>query len=259
MEKNKPVLLKELTETGFYCAINDNERYHIFEVLNNTDEEYLKETPEQTLLIDEWIYDYTDYDDRKVYGTSGNLVATCNDISTCEVYKIEDTKYKIFGNVGQFLIEDKPTYKEQLSRKTQECEEYKLQLTSLGYADAICALEIDLEHKTQECENWKETARQYVKNEEYYRNQVDQLKAENEKYKKEIMVLRKNYNEEDCTETCPNVQVYERELKQAEQKLKQIEKLCIKNSNKSSFCNGVENKDIQKLAIRILKIIDEVK
>ena len=45
---------------------------------------------------------------------------------------------------------------------------------------------------------------------------------------------------------------------QAEQKLKQIEKLCIKNSTKSSFCNGIENKDMQKLAIRILQI-NEVK
>ena len=46
---------------------------------------------------------------------------------------------------------------------------------------------------------------------------------------------------------------------QAEQKLKQIEKLCIKNSTKSSFCNGIENKDMQKLAIRILQIVSEVK
>lgn len=48
------------------------------------------------------------------------------------------------------------------------------------------------------------------------------------------------------------------EKEQAEQKLERIEKLCIKSSSKSSFCNGVENKDMQKLAIRILQIIDEV-
>ena len=46
---------------------------------------------------------------------------------------------------------------------------------------------------------------------------------------------------------------------QAEQKFKQIEKLCIKKSTISSFCNGIENKDMQKLAIRILQIISEVK
>lgn len=138
MTENKPIMLKEVTETGFYCAVDDNERYYIFEVLNNTDEEWLKENPEQTLLIDEWIYDYTDYDDRKVYGTSGNLVATCNDISTCKVYKIEDTKYKIFGKCGQFLIEDKPTYKEQLAREKQKLGKIKEILKI--HKDSKCAI-----------------------------------------------------------------------------------------------------------------------
>lgn len=62
---------------------------------------------------------------------------------------------------------------------------------------------------------------------------------------------------------CENLQQQLDQLKvakeQAEQKLKQIEKLCIKNSTKSSFCNGIENKDMQKFAIRILQIISEVK
>lgn len=51
----------------------------------------------------------------------------------------------MYGDVAKIITE----YAE---RKEQECEELKSQLTSLGYADAICALEIDLEHKTQECE-----------------------------------------------------------------------------------------------------------
>lgn len=121
---DKQIIIKEITECGFYCSKDDTERLYIYEVIKNTDEEWLKENPEATLLIDEWLYDYTDYDDRKVYGTSGNLIDVC-DASTCEVYKIEDTKYKIYGNCGQFLIEDKPTYKEQLKRKEQECEELK--------------------------------------------------------------------------------------------------------------------------------------
>ena len=50
---------------------------------------------------------------------------TGKDTSTCKVYKIKDTKYKIYGNCGQYLIEDKPTYKEQFKAKEQECEELK--------------------------------------------------------------------------------------------------------------------------------------
>ena len=122
---DKQIIIKEITECGFYCSKDDTERLYIYEVIKNTDEEWLKENPEATLLIDEWIYDYTDYDDRKVYCASGNLIAVCNDSSNCKVYKIEDTKYKIYGNCGQFLIEDKPTYKEQLKRKEQECDQFK--------------------------------------------------------------------------------------------------------------------------------------
>lgn len=128
---DKQIIIKEITECGFYCSKDDVERLYIYEVIKNTDEEWLKENPEATLLIDEWIYDYTDYDDRKVYNTGGNLTVVCNDSAKCKVYKIEDTKYKICGNYGQFLIEDKPTYKEQLKRKEQECEELKKYLNQI--------------------------------------------------------------------------------------------------------------------------------
>ena len=39
------------------------------------------------------------------------------------------------------------------------------------------------------------------------------------------------------------------------ERLDKIQQLCNKASSKSTFCNGVENKDMQKLAIKILKII----
>lgn len=125
MTDKEQIMINEINETGFYCAVDDTERLYIYEVINNTDEGWLKENPDATLLIDEWIYDYTDNDDRKIYSTSGNLVALCFEKSTCEVIKITDTAYKIYGGFGQYLIEDKPTYKEQLIRKTQECEELK--------------------------------------------------------------------------------------------------------------------------------------
>ena len=39
------------------------------------------------------------------------------------------------------------------------------------------------------------------------------------------------------------------------QRLDKIQWYCNKASSKSTFCNGVENKDMQKLAIKILNII----
>ena len=39
------------------------------------------------------------------------------------------------------------------------------------------------------------------------------------------------------------------------EQLDKIKEICEKASTKSTFCNGVENKDMQKLAIKILNII----
>lgn len=121
--------LNEITKTGFYCVVDDTERSYIFEVLNNTDKNWLKENPKATLLIDEWIYDYTDYDDRKVYSTSGNLVSLCFETSNAQVYRIEDTKYKIYGNAGLYLIEDKPTYKELFQAEREKVKELEQKLS----------------------------------------------------------------------------------------------------------------------------------
>lgn len=142
MTDKAQIFLKDINETGFYCAVDDTERLYIYEVINNVSQEWIKKDPKAKLLIDQWIYDYTDYDDRKVYGTSGNLEATYCNICTNKVYKIEDTKFKIFGNCGQFLMEDKPTYKEQLSRKTAECEKYE---------QALNAIEEHFEYRCKHC------------------------------------------------------------------------------------------------------------
>ena len=47
-----------------------------------------------------------------------------------------------------------------------------------------------------------------------YKTEAAQLRAELEDYKKEIMLLRNGYDEEDCTRTCPNLQLLERENKE---------------------------------------------
>lgn len=112
--------LNEITETGFYYQPEDTDRTYIYELIKNTDEEWLKDNPEQKFLIDEWLFDYTDHDDKVHYGTAGNLIAVEN-ASPVEVVKITDKKYKVEGRYGECLIEDKPTYKEKLDKIQKIC------------------------------------------------------------------------------------------------------------------------------------------
>ena len=72
-------------------------------------------------------------------------------------------------NIINHLAEHNIKLQQQLKAKEQECEGLKLQLTSLSYADAMCALEIDLEHKTQECKELKKQLTDFM-NGEYCAN-----------------------------------------------------------------------------------------
>ena len=130
--------LNEIIETGYYTRELDTERETIFEVIENTDEVWLKEAPEQTLLIDEWTYEYTDEDGRKhyeIYG--GNLVSVVN-AEPFDVVKITDTKYTMDVSDptiaskcnGTSMMEDKPTRLEiaeqqldQLKEKNEKLEQ----------------------------------------------------------------------------------------------------------------------------------------
>lgn len=129
--------LNEITEIGFYTGELDNKREIIYEVIENTDEEWLKEIPEQKLLIDEWTYEYTDEDNRKhyeIYG--GNLVAVVN-AEPIDVIKITDTKYTMDVSDptiaskcnGTAMMEAKPTRLEiaqqQLNQLKAELEQEK--------------------------------------------------------------------------------------------------------------------------------------
>lgn len=142
--------LREIKEVGFYRKVNDIDRKTIYEVIENTDEDWLKEDPEATLLIDTWLYDYTDENDRAIYFTDGNLLSVYFDESNIDVVKIEDTKYKVFGKYGLLLIEDKPTYEKQLQRKTAECEELRTKLNerildSVGLCSKITSYKLNFE------------------------------------------------------------------------------------------------------------------
>ena len=54
---------------------------------------------------------------------------------------------------------------------------------------------------------------------------------------------------------CEAQNCYYKQLKRKGEKLDKIKTICEKETTKSTFCNGIENKDSQKLAIKILKII----
>ena len=123
--------LNEITETGYYTCELDTERETIFEVIKNTDEVWLKEAPEQTLLIDEWTYEYTDEDGRKhyeIYG--GNLVSVVN-AEPFDVAKITDTKYTMDVSDptiaskcnGTSMMEDKPTRLEIAEQQLNKLKE----------------------------------------------------------------------------------------------------------------------------------------
>ena len=166
--------LNEVTETGFYTGELDTKREIIFEVIENTDKEWLKETPEQTLLIDEWTYEYTDEENRKhyeIYG--GNLVAVIN-AEPFDVVKITDTKYTMDVSDptiaskcdGTAMMEDKPTRLEtaqeqldQLKQTLTEIKEiaetatkYLYATKSDDYADGYRWLGNKILQKISECE-----------------------------------------------------------------------------------------------------------
>lgn len=198
--------LNEVTETGYYTCELDTERETIFEVIKNTDEVWLKETPEQTLLIDEWTYEYTDEDDRKhyeIYG--GNLVSVVN-AESFDVVKITDTKYIISGKMGTHLMEDKPTMLEiaehQLDQLKQINEELQKENEKLKKQLQVKEQESkELKNIINEAKNSKLDLKSFlvgeaVQNE--YEQQLDQLKAKNEQLKDELSVIQHNCNREGC-------------------------------------------------------------
>ena len=78
--------VKDITKIGFY-KISGNPEI-ILEVLKNTDKEWLKEKPEDNLIIDEWIYDYTEPETNcRIYQTSGGLFSRYLDYAEIDIEK----------------------------------------------------------------------------------------------------------------------------------------------------------------------------
>jgi hypothetical protein len=93
--------IQDIKEIGFYQMSNNSEI--IYEVLQNTDNEWLKETPADDLIIDEWSFDSLEDSGCKVYQTSGAMFSRYYDLAKIEVEKITDKTFEIFGNMGAFL------------------------------------------------------------------------------------------------------------------------------------------------------------
>lgn len=119
--------LNKVKEIGFYRAIKDERPDYIFEVIKNTDEEWLKDNPKATFLVDEWGYEYTDDDDRRHYEPFGSLIQV-QYADEIEVEKMTEN-FVISGKTGTHLTEDKLTYKEKylkMKNQTKEIEKILL-------------------------------------------------------------------------------------------------------------------------------------
>lgn len=143
--------LNEIKEPGFYVKVDDQEdRKTIFEVFPNTDKKWLKEDPEQTLLLDTWKYDYLSVDDIKYY-YSDLTVTPIVFASATEVVKIP-SKYKQ-GDFDYILHEDKPTYKQAVQNLIEQMKN-DIEIYQHGThdnTDFICTIKDYLRMVGEEC------------------------------------------------------------------------------------------------------------
>lgn len=126
--------IKDITKKGFYRASCNPEI--IYEVFKNTDDSWLKEKPEDKLIIDEWQLDYIEAETGcKIYQTTGGLFTRHFDLANIDVEPILNCDFEIFGKMGAFLRQkDKPLYlvlkyewfdKIKTGKKTKEYREVK--------------------------------------------------------------------------------------------------------------------------------------
>jgi hypothetical protein len=108
------VKLNEVKEIGFYTT-NLKKRKIIYEVIKNTDEQWLKDEPNEVLLIDTWTFIGKDSDDRRKYECLGGNMTSVKFAEPIKVFKITDTTYtEPYGNCGAFMHEKRKSYKELL-------------------------------------------------------------------------------------------------------------------------------------------------
>lgn len=145
--------LGEITEVGFYKEVNGEDIWECFENTDR-DEEWRKDFP---LLLDSWIYDYTDADDRKVYKCDGLLYKIGYDYPGLEVEKVTGTEYEVEGSMGTTLIEKKPTYKERYLELEEKYKKLEWQLKHEKAEHAVTKVEKEnFMKKNKELKKWQE-------------------------------------------------------------------------------------------------------
>lgn len=132
--------LNEVTEPGFYKTVKDSTFDMVIEVLPNQDEKWLKEYPQHKLVVVEWMYDYTNKDGRKIYGTSGIQTAVQN-TSKAQVEKL-NREYKIFGPMNANLMDMTPTANDRCKAVIEQIKKDIERLENGNYDtnDFICDL-----------------------------------------------------------------------------------------------------------------------
>lgn len=92
------MLFKDIKEVGFYTDGID-----IFEVINNTDEEWLKNEPNEVLVADLFTYSHDSKDGKQIYTVDGALYSLDGMYSETEIKKF-DKPCKLMGEMGETLI-----------------------------------------------------------------------------------------------------------------------------------------------------------
>lgn len=100
--------LKDIKEVGFYKEVDSEDIWEAYE--NKAESEYWRKG--EPILLDWWRYDGVDLDDRKRYEVDGLVFHIETDYPEKEIEKV-DQKYIRFGQHGESLIEDSPTYRER--------------------------------------------------------------------------------------------------------------------------------------------------
>ena len=110
--------LNEITEIGFYYQPEDTDRTYIYEVIESSSTDI---DPEDKFFVVEYFLDYIDNGMHHYKREDKFLPTTCYENSV-EVMKFIPNYYKVEGNCGEYLVEDKPTYKEKLKKIKKVCD-----------------------------------------------------------------------------------------------------------------------------------------
>lgn len=121
--------LVDVTEEGYYKPI-EQDRHILYRVSKNTDKVWLKENPNDTLLVDTWIYTSSDPSGLSTYICQGDIHPIDAE-QPIEVEKVKQ-KYQVAGNKGDVLFEIRPSYKERLEGLLNQI---KLDITRYEHGD----------------------------------------------------------------------------------------------------------------------------